>query len=120
MRILLEDVNRPATGHASWNKLTQVVRVRFWIEKSGAKEGDELTKLVSRQCDWRREGGINTRQDRRNRSLWTLKVSINTGCDGVVIRRGADCVKVVAYCVFQSGEATVMKEGGLQRDIPQR
>jgi hypothetical protein len=37
------------------------VRIRFWIEKPGAQEGDELTKLVSRQCDWRRKGGINTR-----------------------------------------------------------
>src|SRR5687767_11033552 len=58
--ILLENVNRPATGHTSWNNLTQVVRIRFWIEKPGAKEGDELTKLVSQQGDWCREGGINT------------------------------------------------------------
>jgi len=31
-------VNRSATGHPSRNKLPQVVRIRFWIEKSGAKE----------------------------------------------------------------------------------
>ncbi len=58
---LLEDVNRPATRHVGRDKLTQVAAVRFWVKKPGAQEGDELTKLVSRQCDWRREGGINTR-----------------------------------------------------------
>src|SRR5687768_6676757 len=59
--ILLENVNRPTTRHARWNQLTQVVRIRFWIKKSGAKEGNELTKLVNRQYDWCREGGINAR-----------------------------------------------------------
>jgi hypothetical protein len=49
MAILLEDVNRPATWHLIRNKLTQVVRIRFRVKKSIAQEGDELTKLVSRQ-----------------------------------------------------------------------
>ena len=46
--ILLEHVNRSATGQASRNKFAQFVRIRFRIKEPGAKERDELTKLVSR------------------------------------------------------------------------
>jgi len=40
MQALLENVNRPATGHPSRNQLTQIVSIRFWVKKPGAQEGD--------------------------------------------------------------------------------